>query len=291
MEKTGKITQYNKNKGYESISRDFLQDRTLSYEATGLLAELQSYPNDWKLYKTELHKRRSKNKRSSIDRIWKELEATDYLIQFRKRDGKKWDYQYIFSLEKFTEEDKVNIGQELSTDGYSSYFSNKQEEKLEEPCHNNVSSSANFHKPVQETEDSFLNEAFQHSKVNRAETTRKKLTIKEINYKKEEDDYIKGGTVQEAEEKNHQHKLSPFCRKLVQSALFSVSEAINIAKQLTGHSVDFDMVEKQIEAMKATEIFDNVKYFVNGILRRVATEERRKARVLVTIPMNNWAEV
>lgn len=122
MRNVGQIKQYKRNKGYTMLSHEFLQDSSISYGARGLLAELQTYPPDKKIYKTELYTRSEKNKRSSIDRIWKELEAADYLIQFRKRRGKKWDYQYIFSLQKFTEEDKKRIEQELSELGYSLYL-------------------------------------------------------------------------------------------------------------------------------------------------------------------------
>lgn len=122
MKKAGQIQQYKRNKGYTLLPHEFLKDSSISYGARGLLAELQTYPADKKIFKTELYTKREKNKRSSIERIWKELEEAGYLIQFRKRDGKKWDYQYIFSLEKFTEEEKESIGQELSSIGYDLYL-------------------------------------------------------------------------------------------------------------------------------------------------------------------------
>lgn len=47
----GKIQRYHRNKGYESIPRDFAQNENLSYEARGLLISIASYPENFKLYK------------------------------------------------------------------------------------------------------------------------------------------------------------------------------------------------------------------------------------------------
>ncbi|SER53161.1 hypothetical protein SAMN05421767_1781, partial [Granulicatella balaenopterae] len=48
------IYKYNRNKGYESISRDFLQNNNLSLQARGLLAYMISMPEDYVFHKTQL---------------------------------------------------------------------------------------------------------------------------------------------------------------------------------------------------------------------------------------------
>lgn len=94
-----------KGKGYEGISRDMLQDtENLGLGSIGLLAHLFSYPEDWRLRKTELYKRFKKAKRSRIQTIWNELVEENYIVQFRKRKGKKYEYTYHISTVRFSVE-------------------------------------------------------------------------------------------------------------------------------------------------------------------------------------------
>ncbi|GGD03132.1 hypothetical protein [Enterococcus wangshanyuanii] len=145
----GNIRSYRKNKGYESIPRDLLQNNELSLEAIGLLCHLQSYPESWKLYKTELYTRFKHNKRTAVQRIWKELVNNNYLIEFKKREGKRYVYQYIYSVEPFTGSDIEKIKQELQNDGF------------------------------------FWTVDFEQSKMDSSKSTTNKLTIKEIDYKRD----------------------------------------------------------------------------------------------------------
>ena len=127
---SGKLIKYEKGKGTENIPRELLQDENLSYEAIGLLCQLQSYPSDWDLFKTELYKRNHKNKRTSVERIWDELVENGYIVQYRIRDGKAYCYQYLFSVNKFTEENLKEIGAVMSDAGYSFYLNDKQRDKI-----------------------------------------------------------------------------------------------------------------------------------------------------------------
>ncbi len=45
-------------------------ENPISLEALGLLVNLLSYPSTWELHKTELYKRFSKNKESSVRTAW-----------------------------------------------------------------------------------------------------------------------------------------------------------------------------------------------------------------------------
>lgn len=89
----------------------------MSLEAIGLHCDLLSYSDDWELHKTELYKRFSKNKRSSIERIWLELIGHDYIIKFRKR----YVYTYLFDEESYTLESVQQIIQEYKETGYELY--------------------------------------------------------------------------------------------------------------------------------------------------------------------------
>ncbi|MGM0199478.1 hypothetical protein [Enterococcus sp. DIV1314a] len=106
------IQRFRKNKGYESIPRELAQNETLSYEARGLLISIVSYPESFKLYKSELYKRSIKNSRRKIDKCWQELIDEGYVLQFRKRDGKSFIFSYLFSMEPFLVEDIIHLFEE-----------------------------------------------------------------------------------------------------------------------------------------------------------------------------------
>lgn len=98
------IKRYSKHKGYESLPRELLQSKDLSLEAIGLLCNLASYPDNWVLRKTEI-RTRFKNGKKAVDRIWDELVFENYLIQFRKRVGRGYEYRYFFTVEQFKKSD------------------------------------------------------------------------------------------------------------------------------------------------------------------------------------------
>ncbi|MBS4203689.1 hypothetical protein [Lederbergia citrea] len=99
-----------KSKGYESINRNMLHDvDSLSLQAIGLLSNLTSMPDSWTIYKTELYKRYAKNGRTSVQNAWNELVKNNYVVQLRRRVGKKFEYVYYHSQEKFTHKDIKDI--------------------------------------------------------------------------------------------------------------------------------------------------------------------------------------
>ena len=60
------VKKFRKSKGYESLSREFLQRNDLSLEARGLLAYMESMPDDYVFHKTQLYKCFDKNKKTSV---------------------------------------------------------------------------------------------------------------------------------------------------------------------------------------------------------------------------------
>lgn len=108
-------------KGYESINRDFIQDSNLSLEAIGLMVNIKSYADSWVLHKTELYTRFAKNGRTSVDRSWDELVRNGYILQFRKREGKSYNYQYYTSTEKVEKEEALMIAEKMKAKGFDFY--------------------------------------------------------------------------------------------------------------------------------------------------------------------------
>lgn len=78
----------------------------ISLQAVGLLIDLMSYPEDWELHKTEVYQRYAKNKRTSVKNAWDELTNEKYIIEFKVRKGRKWEYFYYVRLAPFTKEEK-----------------------------------------------------------------------------------------------------------------------------------------------------------------------------------------
>lgn len=133
---SGNVKKY-REKGYESISRNMLQDiDNLSLQAIGLLSNLTSMPEDWTVYKTELYKRFSKNGRTSVQNAWNELVENSYIIQLRKRNGSKYDYIYYHSQTRFSEESKKEIEKLEGCNIWDGKTSSKKKENKPEKCSN-----------------------------------------------------------------------------------------------------------------------------------------------------------
>lgn len=84
-------------------------EKPISLQALGLLVNLLSYPTTWELHKTELYKRFGKNKEDSVKSAWNDLMAANYIIEFKYRVGKKWEYVYYFRKVPFSPEEKAQI--------------------------------------------------------------------------------------------------------------------------------------------------------------------------------------
>jgi hypothetical protein len=169
----GNVKKYTHSKGYESISRDMLQDVDhLSLEAIGLLAHLSSFRDTWKIFKTELYKRFTKSKRTKIEKAWNELVEEKYIVQLRKRVGKRYEYIYYHSQVKFSDEDIEEISQVEDAEIWDGKVKNDQ---------NDGSEHRTAKKSSQSNDSSTVD--FQQSKMNSSKSTHKKLSINEINYK------------------------------------------------------------------------------------------------------------
>lgn len=84
-------------------------ENPISLEGLGLLMNLLSYPTTWELHKTELYKRFAKHGEKSVKSAWKSLVEADYIIEFKYRIGKKYEYVYYVRKVPFTVDEKATI--------------------------------------------------------------------------------------------------------------------------------------------------------------------------------------
>lgn len=84
-------------------------ENPISLEALGLLVNLLSYPTKWELHKTEVYKRFAKNKRTSVKTAWNDLVGANYMIEFRYRSGRSYEYVYYYRKVPFSPEEKAEI--------------------------------------------------------------------------------------------------------------------------------------------------------------------------------------
>jgi hypothetical protein len=87
---------------YTAVNNDFVQDKSLSWEARGLLLYILSKPDDWDIYLEELVKN-SPNTKSATERAFKELVKAGYIYQTCRSLGyRKWKWF------KFASDKKIN---------------------------------------------------------------------------------------------------------------------------------------------------------------------------------------
>lgn len=112
------VKKFKKHKGYESLNRKFLQRNDLSLEARGLLAYMESMPDDYIFHKTNLYKCFAKNKKTSVERIWNELLDNHFIIAFSKGKAPKQEFEYLFTHEGFSEQEVEQISQEYLSENW-----------------------------------------------------------------------------------------------------------------------------------------------------------------------------
>lgn len=99
------------------MNNHFLQDKKLSLQAKGLLAEILSNKDDWRIYISELESR-STNGREAHRKAYKELQESGYIRIVKKSDGKNGVQTFAFA-------------QDLPiTDSYFAYIQDAFEKEL-----------------------------------------------------------------------------------------------------------------------------------------------------------------
>lgn len=108
-------------KGYNKAPRILLQTDKISLGAIGLLLNISSYAEGWVLRKSELRNRFKHNGARNIDRLWDELVNAGYIIQFRKRIEKRYEYRYYYDVVPYTIEAIQDLLENNYVDGYLLY--------------------------------------------------------------------------------------------------------------------------------------------------------------------------
>lgn len=291
----GKVRQFQKGKGFESIPREFLQQKELSMEAAFLLLNMTSYPESWILYKTELHKRFPKNGRRQIDRMWDECVEFGYILQYRKRVGKQYVYDYIFSIDKFTKEDIEYINELQASDGFEPYLKEsvkKKQAELEIESEKEKALSESLkNQDVKNTgvEGKTWDVQNEQSNMDSPKRTAIKSITKRFITKKDEEDYNINSAPENTEKLDNKKTGVP-------SFDINNNKLVLVGKLMAESGVDYDdnmailgSLEKEPELVSAEHIisqlewcvqksneegiYDFVTYFLNGLRKR--TENNR----------------
>lgn len=85
------IIRIKKEREYVSIANAILQDKSLSWEARGIMAYLLSKPDGWECRNYDLVNQGPAGK-SIIQRVLKELQEAGYIYRYRKSDGHKIEW-------------------------------------------------------------------------------------------------------------------------------------------------------------------------------------------------------
>lgn len=237
---TGQIIKKSRNKGYESVSRDMLQDEKMSLEAKGLLAYLCSLPGGWKVHKTFLYKCFEKNKKRNIQRIWNELVECGYILSYRRRNGRKYEYKYFFNDSPFGKEEIEEYGTEMKQFGFE--FWDAQNEHL------TVSSS---------------------KRAGNKSTTKKFITKTDDDEKKSNKKEVVPALQEKLEIVKHylcKHGLKD------REIDYIVSRMIEDPSLLNGAAIDRQM-KYIIRKLQEGSIYDLGQYFIGGLKRMMEYEQ------------------
>lgn len=98
-DETVRMQRVRRNKGFESISRDSLQNQTLSFKARGIMAYLESMPDDWEVHGAKgIAAASDKDGYSAVNEGLKELEAAGLLARLKRQGaGAHWEWLWIYS--------------------------------------------------------------------------------------------------------------------------------------------------------------------------------------------------
>lgn len=287
------IKRYSSRKGYESLPRDLLQNRALSLGAIGLICNMISYSEDWVLHKTELRNRFTDTPKM-VDKFWDELVELGYIIQFRRRVGKSYEYSYFINDQPFNLKETQDLLISLFEDGFTLYHKKMLGNKIDSflpylKCENKESLDLSIFesyfgvveidnpKKHDNSNDSwgcrFRQPQMDNPKWASPNRQANKLTINKINNKQKDDDDI---------------LLRASKSKMVNDLLNQDERLKDTAKYLFGSGLNWDTVQdiiihledreellipeliaKQYEwcivKQRTTGISDFAKYFIKGL--------------------------
>ncbi|MFI3618885.1 hypothetical protein [Enterococcus avium] len=294
------IQKFSKNKGYESLPRELLQSKELSLEAIGLLCNLQSYPENWILRKTEL-RRRFKNSEKVVDKIWDELVSKGYILQFRRREGKKYSYQYFFNTEKFSVNETQELLEKMFSKGFLLYHKLMKKNTdlnlrnylfLTEAEKNNLDFSFwTFQNGNSQKDDCSKDSSTFQSGKSQMEMSNKENSIftkKRLTNKREEEII----EIEKGEDNAQDCSTQSLKILLKKSHLFTQKDIQQVLSLLESKEIQKKIVQEQLEMMRIqTMIYDPVQYFIEGVRRRERFDDfKNESKILPKVSLYNWLD-
>ena len=293
------IKRFSKNKGYESLPRELLQNLDLSLEAIGLIANISSYPDTWVLRKTELQNRFPKHGRRVIDRIWDELVELNFIVQFRKRVGRSYDYRYFYNVTPFTLDEIQELLLHNFDDNFVLYHKQMKDvdfKVLELRDYLFVENKQNLDcsfwdvQNAQSTESDNSNIPsnvhFEQFKLDSSKRTLSKLIKEEINYKEINNNKLSINSVSENElmifEELLQDKTSVghamkflYSTGLEIKIILDITMQLHLQPQLAIPELIVQQTELTNRLVKEGKIYSYANYFIKGLEMRFSGYETR----------------
>jgi hypothetical protein len=303
------VKKYKKHKGYESLNREFLQRNDLSLEARGLLAYMESMPDDYVFHKTNLYKCFEKNKKTSVERIWNELLDNHFIIAFSKGKAPKQEFEYLFTHEGFSELEVEQINKEYLSQNWeiayrtgtnrkpASYYQ-KQAKNTQNTENETPQESSKYQGVENQHPDNHGISAgvdFEQHNLNSSKSTGNKFTNKGllINGEDEEDNNKEISKFQNQVEKTKADYLEcfPFEKELIQSLMktkFPEAVKAELMDFLFITRVGFDLdysdstqasiafaqvVQEQLLDNKINSNQNYLSYFRIGLQQKIATRK------------------
>lgn len=253
------VKKFRKSKGYESLSREFLQRNDLSLEARGLLAYMESMPDDYVFHKTQLYKCFDKNKKTSVERIWNELLDQHFIIAFSRGSGPKQEFDYLFTHESFSEQDISELNNQYFAEGwevaYRSGTNRKPASFYQEKLQNEENTKADKsskHEGVenQHPDNNGISKGvdFEQHNLNSTKSTDNKLTNKS---------FILNGD--EEEEKENKKEISKFEEIATKEILEALKMIDTISKEMANpeeakNIIRFEVVESLASLPSSSQV-------------------------------------
>lgn len=303
------VKKFKKHKGYESLNREFLQRNDLSLEARGLLAYMESMPDDYVFHKTNLYKCFEKNKKTSVERIWNELLDNHFIIAFSKGKAPKQEFEYLFTHEGFSEKEVEQINQEYLRQNWeiayrtgtnrkpASYYQ-KQVKNIQNTGNEEPQEASKYQGVENQHPDNHRTSVgvdFEQHNLNSSKSTGNKFTNKGllINGDDEEENNKKISEIQNQLEKAQKDYFEcfPFEKELIESLMktkFSKDLKIELMDFLFTTRVGFDLdysdpeqasiafaelVKEQLIDNKYNSRQNYLSYFRIGLQQKIATRK------------------
>lgn len=270
-------------------------DKPFSLGALGLIVNICSYSDNWELNKTELYKRFGSHKETSVRKLWKELIDARYIVEYKYRVGRKWEYVYIYDIVPYTPE-QIEIILKEATEEFGEI------KKLENPDTKGSVEDLNF---------KTSNCRPQNVGVNKYKGTKNKLTKNKI--KDHDDDenareenfeinnFAFKEFVKEFEEHMPNYYDNEMYNRIYQQMIKQKVSIITFAEAV-------EQTRYMTQRKESGEIYgDYAAYFVGGIVKKrkslvsalaaekfrkagIAEEQPEKANNIKEFPFYNWLD-